>query len=85
MSATSKVPGVSDFLEAYADGIRGERGQRHSVRRGGTLDLVGGSSAMAWARLSARDRDLFRAILTDGASGADLERQVLRRYGVSGR
>jgi hypothetical protein len=83
MSATTAVPGVSGFLQAYADAIRGERGQRHNVRRGSTLDLVGGSGAMAWARLSARDRDLFRANLTDGAQGADLDRQVLRRYGVA--
>jgi hypothetical protein len=82
VSAQAPVPGVSDFLRAYSDAIRGERGQRQNVRRGGTLDLVGGSSALVWAALAARDRDLFRANLVDAAQGEDLDRQVLRRYGV---
>ena len=72
-----------DFLRAYADAIRGEHGQRQNVRRGSTIDLVGGSSALVWSALATRDRDLFRANLVDSATGEDLDRQVERRYSVT--
>ncbi len=77
------TPGLPQFLAGYADAIRGERGQRQNVRRGGTIDLVGGSSALLWAALAQRDKDLFRANIVDSATGEDLERQVQRRYGVT--
>lgn len=83
MPSASPLPTVSDFLRAYDTAIRGTHGGNLSVRRGGTFDLVGGSSALIWARESTRDRDVFRQVYADSATESDLDRIVQRRYGVT--
>ena len=83
MPAVRRVPKTADFLAAWEAGLRGERGIERNARRGGIYDLVDGPSALLWAEEAARDRALFLACYADGATGEDLDRIVLRRYGVT--
>src|SRR5512147_2482554 len=82
MPAVRQVPTISTFLLAWEAGLRDEAGVDRNARRGGVYDLVDGPSALLWAQEAARDRDLFLAVYAEGASGEDLERIVLRHYGI---
>ena len=82
MPSPRPLPDLAAYLRAYAAGIRAEHGPTVSARRGGALDLFGGSAALLWSRQSARDRDLFRGTFYTTAAGADLDRLALRYLGV---
>jgi Baseplate J-like protein len=82
MPSPKSTPDIGAYLRAYAAGIRAEQGPTVSARRGGALDLFGGSAALLWSRQSARDRDLFRGTFYTTAAGADLDRLALRYFGV---
>lgn len=82
MSSRLAVPSVGDFLTAASDAIGGTYGPRVSARRGGTLDLAMGPTAVLWAQEAARDRDNFRQVYAESATGPALDRIVKRRYGI---
>jgi hypothetical protein len=82
MPASDPIPGVTDFLGAFADDVAGDASGGLRARRGGILDLEGGSAALLWAAEGQRDAGLFRQCYTDTAAGAALKRQVEARYGV---
>jgi hypothetical protein len=83
MPATTALPNIQQFLDAYAGTLRGEHGPRISARRGGTFDLPGGSSAVLWSQQVRRDQDNFRQVYPDTATGFDANRMIGRRYGVT--
>lgn len=82
MPAVRQVPKTAIFLLAWEAGLRDEAGVDRNARRGGVYDLVDGPSALLWAQEAARDHDLFLAVYAEGATGEDLERIVLRHYGI---
>jgi len=83
MPATTPLPTVGDFLDAFGEAVSGEEGPSFEARRGGTLDLVGGSSALLWTAVAARDRGNFRGCYIETARGDDLARIGARRYGTT--
>lgn len=83
MASRQDVPGVSEFLTAYADGVRGSRGYRYSTRRGGRFDAFGGASAILFSRQAARLKAEFAQNYTGTATGSALSRQLQARYGVT--
>ena len=83
MPSKQPINTIQDHLDAYQRAVRGQRDVLADVRRGSGYDLVGGPSAVLWARQSARTRDLFRARFNDTAQDDDLDRNVESSYGVS--
>jgi len=82
MPSTKPIPTVSDFLRAAANAIRGRRDKRADTREGSVYEMILGPAAMLFARQVQRDRDMFRSVYNDAATGAQLSALILEKYGV---
>jgi hypothetical protein len=70
---------LSDFLDAFADGIHAIRGAGADTHRGSLYDQWAGTGALLFNREVDADRDLFRAISFDTAEGEKLAARAERR------
>lgn len=83
MPSAKPIPTLDVYMTAAEQTLRGSRSSTADIHRGSSYELVHGPSAILWARQSARTKALFRACYTDTATGPDLERHVLKKYGVA--
>jgi hypothetical protein len=76
MSSDLELPTISDLLAVFGAEARSRR-EISDVRSGALYDVAAGMGALLWARMSGRDRDLFRVCYFDGATEADLDDRIL--------
>lgn len=81
MPSIATPPTIDELLTAYAGGVRVSAGSDANTRTGAGYDEMGGPAAILWSREAERDRDLFRQVFADTASGEAFDRIVERRYG----
>lgn len=82
MPSSRDLPSIDAYIDAAAKGLRAQRGEQQNDRRGGMWERsFAGSAAILWTREAARDRDMFRAIHFDSATGDGLT-NLADRYGV---
>src|SRR5437016_2442563 len=70
MPAPDALPAIRDLLGAFADAVLASKDNRADVRRGSVYDHFAGAGAMLLSREAQHDRDLFRALYFDTATGA---------------
>lgn len=83
MPSVQPVPTVANLLQAYRDGVVGQRDRRADVRSGSGYDLMDGPAAILWSRQAQRDRDMFRAVYFDTDEGDDLGARGLALFGTA--
>lgn len=82
MPSAKPIPSLADYQTAAEQTLRGSRSSTADTHRGSAYELIHGPSSILYARQSARTKQLFRKCYTDTATGSDLERHVLAKYGV---
>jgi Baseplate J-like protein len=83
MPSVQPIPTVSNLLQAFRDGVVGQRERRADTRSGSGYDLTDGPGAILWSRQAQRDRDMFRGVYFDTAEGDDLTARGQALYGVT--
>lgn len=81
MPSALPVDTVRDFLQAFERGVRADRGAGWSTRRGGGLDMLGGSAALVWQQEALHVQRLFRGCTLASATGDALNTRGLAEFG----
>lgn len=80
MPSQLPVPTVDELLDAYRTGVRGDRDETADMHDGSGYDFFGGLGALVFRRLALRDRDTFRAIYFDFATGDEFVKLATKRF-----
>lgn len=80
MPSSRSLPTIGEVLDAARKRMAGDE-ENANVRTGAMHDRGVGGAAILWTREAARDRDMFRAIHFDSATGDGLTNLAIR-YGV---
>ena len=81
MPSSRSIPTIADYIASASKAVVANGDAASNVRRGAMYERAYGPTAILWTRQSLRDRDMFRSLHFDAATGDKLT-SLGDRYGV---